>query len=90
MTEVSATAASATGASAIGVSAIGASATGTTIAPALGLLELGVWASDLICDSQQDSLGATWGHLGKGALPGVGTPGGDPVKLLSRDNSSPS
>ena len=53
MTEVSATAASATGASAIGVSAAG-----TTVAPTLGLLELG---------THWDSLGATWGHLGKGA-----------------------
>ena len=67
MAEASVTAASATGASAIGVSAIGASATGTIVAPALGLLELGVWASDLICDSRRDSLGATWSHLGKGA-----------------------
>ena len=62
MMEISTTAASATGASAIGVSA-----TGTTVAPTLGLLELGIWVSDFICDSRQDSLGATWGHLGKGA-----------------------
>ena len=40
---------------------------GATIALALGLLELGIWASDFICDSQWDSLGATWGHLDKGA-----------------------
>ena len=56
------TAASATGASATGVSVIGA-----TVAPTLGLLELGIWTSDFICNSQRDSLGATWGHLGKGA-----------------------
>ena len=68
----SATGASATGASAIGDSAIGVSttavsATGTTVAPALGLLELGTCVLDLICDSRRDSLGANWGHLGKGA-----------------------
>ena len=63
----STTGASATGASAIGVSTMAVSATGTTIASALGLLELGTWVSALICDSWQDSLGANWGHLGKGA-----------------------
>ena len=65
MTGVSATAASATGAS--GVSTTGVSAIGAAVAPALGLLELGIWASYFICDSWRDSLGATWGHLGKGA-----------------------
>ena len=62
MTEVSVTAVSSTDASAIGVST-----TGTAVAPTLGLLELGVWASAFMCDSRRDSLGATWGHLGKGA-----------------------
>ena len=70
---VSTTGASATGTSATGISATGVSATevsviGASVAPALGLLEQGIRASDFIWDSQQDSLGATWGHLGKGAL----------------------
>ena len=57
--EVSVTAISSSDASDIGVST-----TGTAVALALGLLELGVWASAFISDSQHDSLGATWDHLG--------------------------
>ena len=58
---------STTGVSATGASVTGVSVTGATVALALGLLELVAMASTFICDSQQDSLGVTWGCLGNGS-----------------------
>ena len=83
---VSTTGTSTTGTSTTGTSATGVSAIGATVAPALGLLELGVWASDFICDSRRDSLGAIWA---RGPPSGADTHGGSPVELLIHDNSSP-
>ena len=57
---------SATGVWVTGVSATGVSMTGATVAPVLGSLELVAGVSAFFCDSWQDSLGVTWGHLGNG------------------------
>ena len=79
-----------TAASSTDASAMGVSTTGTTIAPVLGLLELGVWPQPsfvIPCRTHCEPPGAIWA---RGLPPGVGTPGGNPVELLSHDSSSPS
>ena len=46
--------------------ATGVSVTGVTVAPVLGSLELVARVSAFFCESQWDSLGVNWGHLGNG------------------------